>query len=140
MDTKREVYGRLVQCRTGHAFIGEYYAKFVPMERIGCRCGECLQTREHILRECEKYAQYRDLLGDASPELSLPEILGTEKGLQALAKFLEASGAFTKTGQPRRETQPLALEDEDNGEDSEEENEGDGSGEEETEGSDGEDD
>jgi hypothetical protein len=110
------------------------------MERIGCRCGECLQTREHILRECEKYAQYRDLLGDASPELSLPEILGTEKGLQALAKFLEASGAFTKTGQPRRETQPLALEDEDNGEDSEEENEGDGSGEEETEGSDGEDD
>ncbi|KAF8124842.1 hypothetical protein K438DRAFT_1649259, partial [Mycena galopus ATCC 62051] len=83
MDAKREVYGRLVQCRTGHAFIGDY-AKFVPMERIGCQCGERFQTREHILRECENYAQHRDLLRDASPELSLPEILGTEKGLQAL--------------------------------------------------------
>ncbi|KAF8212753.1 hypothetical protein K438DRAFT_1566265, partial [Mycena galopus ATCC 62051] len=24
-DTKREVYGRLIQCRTEHAFMGEYY-------------------------------------------------------------------------------------------------------------------
>ncbi|KAJ6613598.1 hypothetical protein B0H10DRAFT_1630755, partial [Mycena sp. CBHHK59/15] len=95
-NTKREVYGRLVQCRTGHAFIGEYYAKFVPLERIACQCGERYQTREHILRECENYEQHRDLLRDASAELSLPDILGTENGLQALAKFLEASGALTK--------------------------------------------
>ncbi|KAF8215362.1 hypothetical protein K438DRAFT_1801119 [Mycena galopus ATCC 62051] len=71
---------------------GEYYAKFV-------------------LRECQNYAQHRDLLRGASPKLSLPEILGTEKGLQALAKFLEASGAFMKTGRPRRETEPLAQDD-----------------------------
>ncbi|KAJ7820707.1 hypothetical protein B0H14DRAFT_2519685 [Mycena olivaceomarginata] len=111
-NTKREVYGQLVQCRTGHAFIGEYDAKFVPLERIACQCGERYQTREHILQECEKYEQQRDLLRDASAELSLPDILGTEKGLQALAKFLEVSGVFTKTGQPRQTTEPLVPEDE----------------------------
>lgn len=55
MGTKREVYGRLVQCRTGHAFIGEYYAKFVPLERVNCQCGDAFQTREHLLRECGTY-------------------------------------------------------------------------------------
>jgi hypothetical protein len=49
--TRREVYGRIVQCRTGHAFMGEYYAKFVPTESVRCRCGERFQTRAHILRE-----------------------------------------------------------------------------------------
>ncbi|KAJ7076453.1 hypothetical protein B0H15DRAFT_790487, partial [Mycena belliarum] len=43
-STKREIYGRLVRCRTGHAFIGGYYAKFVPLERAGCQCGEPFQV------------------------------------------------------------------------------------------------
>ncbi|KAJ6614976.1 hypothetical protein B0H10DRAFT_1692192, partial [Mycena sp. CBHHK59/15] len=73
--TKREVYGRVVQCRTGHTFIGEYYTKFVPTERMECQCGEPFQTR-----------------------ITIPDILGTEKGIRVLAKFLERSGAFTKTG------------------------------------------
>ncbi|KAJ3738285.1 hypothetical protein EV360DRAFT_2280, partial [Lentinula raphanica] len=51
---KREIFGRVTQClcRTGHAFLGEYYSKFVPNENIDCPCGERLQTREHVLREC----------------------------------------------------------------------------------------
>ena len=32
----------------------------------------------------------------------MPEILGTEKGIEALAEFLEKSGAFTKTGRKLR--------------------------------------
>ncbi|KAJ7430606.1 hypothetical protein B0H11DRAFT_1942758 [Mycena galericulata] len=52
------------------------------------------------------------VLREVSNQISIPDILGTEKGIQALAKFLESSGAFTKTGQPRRETEPLPPEDE----------------------------
>jgi hypothetical protein len=114
--TKREVYRRLVQCRTGHVFIGEYYAKFVPSERVACPCGEPFQTWVHILRECETYAWHRDILEEVSKEISMPEILGTEKGLRALALFLEKTGAFTKTGQPRA-TEPLLVEEDDDGSD-----------------------
>lgn len=30
----------------------------------------------------------------------MPDILGTDAGISALSKFLEKSGAFTKTGKP----------------------------------------
>jgi hypothetical protein len=39
----------------------------------------------------------------------MPEILGTEKGLQALAWFLEKTAAFIKKGRPRA-TEPLLAE------------------------------
>src|SRR5262249_52994100 len=54
-DTKREVFGRLTQCRTGHCFCGEYYDSFVPTETVSCPCGELFQTRDHILRDCPRY-------------------------------------------------------------------------------------
>ncbi|KAJ7927664.1 hypothetical protein B0H13DRAFT_2553523 [Mycena leptocephala] len=79
----------------------EYYAKFVPSELVTCPCGEPFQTRVHILRECETYAWHREILQKVSEDISMPEILATEKGLQALALFLERTGAFTKTGRPR---------------------------------------
>ncbi|KDQ55098.1 hypothetical protein JAAARDRAFT_60073 [Jaapia argillacea MUCL 33604] len=69
----REVYGRVTQCRVGHAFIGEYYAQFHIPETVDCPCDELYQTREHILRE----------------------------RIDALASFIGESGAFTKTGEPR---------------------------------------
>ncbi|KDQ60526.1 hypothetical protein JAAARDRAFT_56397 [Jaapia argillacea MUCL 33604] len=49
--TKREVYARLTQCRTGHGFFGEYYSQFVPTETTSCSCGTVLQTRDHIIQE-----------------------------------------------------------------------------------------
>ncbi|KAJ3888322.1 hypothetical protein GG344DRAFT_22147, partial [Lentinula edodes] len=49
-NTPREVYGRLIQCRTRHAFLGEYYAKFVPTEPTQCPCGARTQTRDHIIQ------------------------------------------------------------------------------------------
>ena len=82
-DTQREVFGRLVQCRTGHAFIGEYYKQFVPDENVDCPCGEALQTREHILCDCPRYQPHRHILSTASRDLSLSEILGTKKGIEA---------------------------------------------------------
>jgi hypothetical protein len=41
-----------------------------------------------------------------SKEISIPDILGTEKGLTALSRFIENTGAFTKTGGPRAEPLP----------------------------------
>jgi hypothetical protein len=68
------------------------------------------------LREYETYAWHRDILDEASKEISMPEILGTEKGLRALASFLEKTGAFTKMGQPRA-TEPFLAEEDDVGSD-----------------------
>jgi hypothetical protein len=61
--------------------------------------------------------------------------LGAEEGLQALAKFLETSGAFTKTGRPRCETEPLVLSDDDEDEEEDRGSEGgEGKGEESAQG------
>ncbi|KAJ6527368.1 hypothetical protein B0H10DRAFT_2155546 [Mycena sp. CBHHK59/15] len=88
------------EARESHA---EYYSRFVPSENVNCPCGEAHQTREHILRVCPRYEDHRHLLRDVSRDISLPEILGTKDGIAALAKFLEESGAFTKTGAPHRQ-------------------------------------
>lgn len=113
LRNKREVFGRLVQCRTGHAYIGEYYRKFVPDKATDCPCGEQLQTREHILRDCPQYEDHRHILRAVSRDVSLPEILGSEDGITALAEFIESSGAFTRNGEvyqkkptPRPEDEP----------------------------------
>ncbi|KAK0485344.1 hypothetical protein EDD18DRAFT_1053228, partial [Armillaria luteobubalina] len=92
----QEVFGRLVQCRTGHCFAGEYYSRFVPQEDIQCPCGEHLQSREHIIRDCPRYDGHRESLHKVSRDIYLPDILGTNEGIDALASFLEKSGTFTK--------------------------------------------
>ncbi|KAG6824425.1 hypothetical protein H0H92_006925 [Tricholoma furcatifolium] len=97
----RELFARLVQCRTKHSFIGEYYARFVPTESTACPCGENYQTREHILAECELHEEHRDTLREVDNDLEIGQLLGTEDGIKALAKFLTMTGAFTKTGTPR---------------------------------------
>jgi hypothetical protein len=112
LDGKREVFGRLTQCRIGHGYIGEYYSKFVPSENVDCPCGEAFQTREHLLCECPQYEDQRDILRKASRDLSMPEILGTAEGIAALTEFLEKSGAFTKTGDPRRKRDLPTYDDE----------------------------
>ncbi|KAJ7774347.1 hypothetical protein DFH07DRAFT_693119, partial [Mycena maculata] len=81
-ELKREVFGRVTQCRIGHCFIGEYYSIFVPSEDVDCPCGEVFQTREHVLRECPLYEDQRHILKEVSKDVSLPEILGTKKGIE----------------------------------------------------------
>ncbi|KAG6833110.1 hypothetical protein H0H87_011218 [Tephrocybe sp. NHM501043] len=109
--TAREVFARATQCRTNHAFIGEYYSKFVPSEPIGCPCGGWLQTREHIIKDCPRYEEKRQLFRDVDEEIELKTRLGTNKGLKALAKFIEKTGAFTKSGNPREGAKKPTLND-----------------------------
>lgn len=91
----RATFSTLFQVRTGHAFIGSYYSRFVPTEPTECPCGHPFQTRQHVLDECTLYEEFRELLGEGE-EKAMKEILGTEKGVERLAAFIEASGAFAK--------------------------------------------
>ena len=121
LGDKREVFGRLIQCRTGHRYTGEFYSRFVPDENIDCPCGERLQTQEHIIRDCPRYEEHRDTLREVSATLSLLVLLGTKKGLEAFATFLGRSGAFTETGRPRAPARAPALEDEQSDDEDDEE-------------------
>jgi len=45
LNTPRETFGRLIQCRTGHAYTGEYRRRFHPDKDENCACGKGYQTR-----------------------------------------------------------------------------------------------
>ncbi|KAF8587536.1 hypothetical protein K439DRAFT_1337999 [Ramaria rubella] len=101
------IYGLVTQARTGHAFTGEYYATSVPSNDVRCPCGEAgqaLQTRTHIIRDCPRHDRHRHHLESAIPNGHIADILGTPEGIFALANFIKASGAFTKTGEPPPQT------------------------------------
>jgi ribonuclease HI len=98
---KREVFGRVLQCRTGHAYTGEYRQSFLPLspDPVTCPCdNDSTETRNHILTECPRYNQHREILRKASKYIALPVILGTDKGIKALGEFILKSGAFSRTG------------------------------------------
>ncbi|KAG6867226.1 hypothetical protein C0993_005414 [Termitomyces sp. T159_Od127] len=116
IHTEREVFGRLTQCRTRHAFIGEYYAKFVPEESTRCTCKARYQTREHVLKECPNYDDHRHILKEADEQMELGILLGTKEGIEATAKFLAKSGAFMKTGKKRVQKPKPSESDEENDE------------------------
>ena len=40
LQNQREVFGRLVQCRTGYAYMGEFRKQFFPEKNVDCECGE----------------------------------------------------------------------------------------------------
>ncbi|KAJ7212181.1 hypothetical protein GGX14DRAFT_361970 [Mycena pura] len=105
-------YREVTQCRIGHCFTGEYYSRFVPLEKVDCPCGEAFQTREHLLRDCPQYEEHRHILQSVSRDNSLPAILGTRDSITALAKFLKESGAFTKNGMPRHHIELPTFNDE----------------------------
>lgn len=105
----RNVFGRLFQCRTGHAHIGSYYETFVPAEPRSCSCGAPLQSRagEHILFDCPLFDEHRYILHESDVDADLPSLLGTKEGLQVLAAFIKESGAFTKTIPPLPAPSPV---------------------------------
>jgi hypothetical protein len=128
----------MIQCRTGHAFLGEYYKCFnIPVDDTACPCGKPLQTRNHVLYDCPLYNEHRHLLNIEEKLPNMEELLGSEEGLEALAAFLKASGAFTKTGRPRGEYMVPTWEDyiapRNGGEEAEEVEEGSEQGEDEDE-------
>lgn len=87
LQDKREVYGRVTQCQTGHAYTGEFHHRFHPNKNYKCPCRAQLQTWEHILHNCPWYDHQRHLLHTASRDISLPEILGTTRGINALTEL-----------------------------------------------------
>ncbi len=74
--------------------------KFVPGERTTCLCGERFQTRAHVLQDCPRYDDQRQVLRDAAPTLALADLFGTKEGIMALGKFLAATDAFQKAPPP----------------------------------------
>jgi ribonuclease HI len=97
LSTKRELFGRVVQARTGHGYTGEFRHRFFPTEPIMCPCGDgSIETREHILAACPRYNVWRWKLRNISRDIVLSEILGTPRGIEALSSFLESSGAFSR--------------------------------------------
>ncbi|PPQ89284.1 hypothetical protein CVT25_000876 [Psilocybe cyanescens] len=103
LKKSRELFGRIIQCRMNHGYTGQFQRRFNLRGETRCPCGEGeIETREHILCHCPWFTEARANLLKFSKYLFLPEILGTEPGIKALANFLNASSAFTRTG-----TKPL---------------------------------
>ena len=99
LQNQREVFSRLVQCSTGHAYTGEFQKQFFPEKSVDCECGENLQTCEHIITTCDQYKAQRMKLRAKYHKLALLELLGTPKGIAALSEFIRDSGTFMFTGE-----------------------------------------
>src|SRR5258708_6927581 len=94
-DLSRKTFSRLMQFRTGHAHIGEYYKRFVRSENPSCSCGHPIQSRQHILYDCPKLNRHRSLLGTGRNAHSESPI-GTQKGIIRLMHFIAISKATDK--------------------------------------------
>jgi len=79
-QTDCQMFSRLIQCRTGHTHIGEYYKKFVPTKNMGCTCRTTTQTHEHIIKQCKRHTQHRHTLRHGR-HTQLGRLMGTVKGI-----------------------------------------------------------
>jgi len=95
IDSDRKSFSRLIQFRTGHAHLGEYYRRFIRSEDPTCGCGRAIQTRLHILRDCPRYSNQRPLLGTGR-NADLERLIGTETGIKRLTKFITRTKAIDK--------------------------------------------
>ena len=73
--TGREVHGRLVQCRAGHAFTGER-RRFLRSLDPSCPCICPLQSHAQLLQDCIEHDDARSALFDSDIHMSLPGIPG----------------------------------------------------------------
>ena len=78
-QTPREVFGRLIQCKTNHGYTGEFRRHFLPQEEIRFPCGEELQSREHIIIHCTLHEGKREELRKISRDIWLPSILAHQR-------------------------------------------------------------
>ena len=92
----RHTLGVVTQAQTGHGYFGKYYQIHNIREPIDCPCGAELQTREHILFECDIHEEYWHIIDEGTSDHKLATILGTKTGIDALAKFVRGSRAFQK--------------------------------------------
>ncbi|KAI6169250.1 hypothetical protein EDD17DRAFT_1464932, partial [Pisolithus thermaeus] len=82
-------------------------------ENASCpTCGEHIQTREHIPTTCPAFEDCRNILQSASEDLIVTDIIGTEKGIEALSAFLKETDAFKKSRRSslyRTNSQPSSI-------------------------------
>lgn len=109
VSTDRRTFSRLVQCLTGHAHVGSYYAKYVPTEDTHCPCGEVTQTRDHIILSCPLFRRQRRTLRDEDGSIKIDDLVGTLQGRERLATFLSSSTAFNKALAPPPEPNARAT-------------------------------
>lgn len=90
---------------TGHAFTGEYTARFrgnklpqpLPEEAVACPCGELPQTSEHILIECPLYEDARrKYLSTRGRAWSLDQLFDLPLHCTGTMRFLEETQACAK--------------------------------------------
>jgi hypothetical protein len=93
----RHTLGTVTQARTGHGHFGEYYQTHNIQEPTSCPCGAELQTREHIVFECQTHREYDNIINEGAPDHQLATLFGTKRGIDALAEFVKKSKAFQKT-------------------------------------------
>ncbi|KAI6027741.1 hypothetical protein PISMIDRAFT_57206, partial [Pisolithus microcarpus 441] len=71
-----------------HCEFTDHRSTFVPEEDPSCPCGEPMQTRERIVASCPLFENSRSILRTASDDLIISDLLGMEKGIEALVEFL----------------------------------------------------
>jgi len=112
----RPIVATCIRLLTGHAFTGEYTARFRPssFDPHHCQCGEPMQTAQHVIAACPLHTEARrQFLLPVSNTLSISTIFGTKEGGEALGNFLAASQACIRPW--RREAPPEDEEEEDYG-------------------------
>jgi ribonuclease HI len=110
LEDQQEVFGRLTQVRTMHGHNPHFLHRFnihqFDPNESNCICGHTIPPyparhfRDHILHNCEAYAEHRHILSKVSRDHDPSFLLNTTRGLLATTKFLKRSGAFTATGTP----------------------------------------
>lgn len=105
IHTSRELWARGAQALTSHGYIGAYYQRMKFDQPYRCQCSPDvpMQTREHIVQHCPRYAEHRHILAEADKTLAWENWqfcrLGEpESYLPSLHEFCRKSGAFSKLG------------------------------------------
>src|SRR5258708_2202307 len=105
LSTDQKTFSRLMQCRTGHAHMGEYYRRFVPTQDIECPCGVQIQMRQHITLDCKLHRQHQNILGYGR-HAQWGRLIGTLKGIDKMIEFIKCSKAFDKSATTQTNNPP----------------------------------
>jgi hypothetical protein len=106
LEDKPEIFSRLTQIRTMHGYNVSYFNRFHIEHEPECLCTEIIppvppsRIHDHIFHNCEEYQTHRYILTAVNRQHSPTILLSGNKGILAVAKFIELTGAFSSTGKP----------------------------------------
>jgi hypothetical protein len=102
LATKRELASSFFQLKLGHGYIKSYLYRLKLVSNNKCKCGEKESTK-HLLLSCTFYHEQRQNLLKRIQEkvaikaLTLPLILHTKIGIEAILVFLKETGICTRS-------------------------------------------